>query len=364
MARSVLIVKLAAIGDVVMALPMVTALKEADPHTRITWMCGHTVAPLLAHVEGIDEVVAVDESAMLRGSWPSKAAAVASAWWRMMGRRFDAVYVGHSDARYRILNWPVRASTHRSLGGDQHHRPIVHGRPHSDEYVRLVTDRDDHRARSCAFPPVHLVLPNSLARRLQAYNPEGKPLVAITPGGARNVARENPLRRWPLERYATLADALCARGFGVVLTGSGTDGWVRELFHDRPVLDLIGATGLPALAAVLARCTVVASHDSGPLHIARMVGTPLVALLGPTPPTMFFRPEPSMRTLWPGRALACSPCYDGYEFAGCDDNVCMQLISVDSVLDEVEALASVSAQMPAPDDLGIAGGTISRPQHV
>jgi hypothetical protein len=62
--RSVLIVKLAAIGDVVMALPMVTALRSAESGTRITWLCGATVAPLLRCVDGIDELVVVEDVAV------------------------------------------------------------------------------------------------------------------------------------------------------------------------------------------------------------------------------------------------------------------------------------------------------------
>ena len=171
-------------------------------------------------------------------------------------------------------------------------------------------------------------LSQDLARRVAAFNPDGRPLIAITPGGARNVARENPLRRWPLDRYAELADTLHAQGYRIVLTGDRTDGWVRPAFRDRQVLDLIGATDLPALAALLRSCAAVVGHDSGPLHIARLVGTPVVALLGPTPPSMFFRPDPRTAVLWPGGALPCAPCYNGHEFAHCGNNVCMQMIQL------------------------------------
>lgn len=109
---------------------------------------------------------------------------------------------------------------------------------------------------------------------------------------------------------------------------------MRQHFYDLPVLDLIGATGLPELAAVLGACSVVVAHDSGPLHLARLMNVPVVALLGPTPPAMFFRPGPTPLVLWPGGALPCAPCYDGYDFAKCDNNVCTQMIAVESVLDK------------------------------
>lgn len=337
MARNALIVKLAAVGDVVMALPMVSALRSLDPDVRITWMCGRKAGPLVRLVDGVAEVLSVNEAAMLAGSPAAQIGAVLGAWRQLRGRRFDAVYTAHSDARYRVLTSPVRARVRRWLGGDRHSRGIVPGRTHTDEYVRLVTGLDDHRALSFPAPALRVSLSPDLTRRLEAFNPERRSLVAITPGGARNVARENPLRRWPLDRYAELTDALNQLGYRVVLTGDRTDGWVRPAFRERKVLDLIGATDLPALAALLRACAALVGHDSGPLHIARSVGTPVVALLGPTPPSMFFRPDPRTVVLWPGGLLPCAPCYNGHEFAGCSNNVCMQMIDCDTVVRSIIA---------------------------
>ncbi|HVE48309.1 MAG TPA: glycosyltransferase family 9 protein [Casimicrobiaceae bacterium] len=347
--RNVLIVKLAAVGDVVMALPMVTALRVQDPDVRITWMCGHKVAPLVRLVEGVAEVVAVDEAAMLAGRTIAQIRAVLRAWRHVQIRHFDAVYIAHSDARYRVLAWPIRAESIRWLGGNAGNRGIVPGRAHTDEYVRLVTGLDDFRSQTFTPPALRIVLSPNLRRRIDAYNPERRPLIAITPGGARNIARENPLRRWPLGRYAELADKLHAMGYGVVLTGDRTDGWVRTHFRDssRRVLDLIGATDLPSLAALLRACAVVVGHDSGPLHIARLVGTPVVALLGPTPPSMFFRPDPRSAVLWPGGALPCAPCYNGHEFAVCGNNVCMQMIECKSVINRLTEVVA-RAQVDTP----------------
>jgi heptosyltransferase-2 len=91
------------------------------------------------------------------------------------------------------------------------------------------------------------------------------------------------------------------------------------------------------LLAVLQNCDALVGHDSGPLHLARLVGTPSLALLGPTPPSMFFR-SADAGYLWPGGALPCAPCYDGRDFAACDDNRCMQMIDVDTVLRRAQAL--------------------------
>ena len=314
-----------------MSLYMVTAIKAQDPDAVITWMCGQKVAPLVRQVEGVSEVIEVDEAAILAGTPTAKFAAVAGAWRRTFGRRFDVIYIAHSDTRYRMLARAVRSKTVRSLCGGNANRGIVPGRTHADEYVRLVTGRDDWHAQSFPAPKLRIDMPEALARRIEQFNPEALPLIALAPGGARNVARESPLRRWPLERYAALAHTLHELGYRVVLTGDQADGWVSRAFGQQSVLDLIGATDLPSLTAVLRRCAAVVSHDSGTLHLARLVGTHVVALLGPTPPAMFFRPDPRAHVLWPGGSLPCAPCYDGKEFAKCDNNVCMQMIEMESI---------------------------------
>lgn len=328
---SALIVKLAAIGDVIMALPMVTALRAADAGVRITWLSGRTAAPLLRCVEGIDEVVEVDDAAILAGSLPGQLASVLDSWRRIGIRRFDGIYIAHADSRYRALTLLLAAPTRRSLHGGPSFRAMVPGRAHTDEYVRLVTGDDDRMARSFPPPAIRSELSEDLRERLVAFNPEGRPLIALSPGGARNVARENPLRRWPLDRYAELADTLALQGYRVVVTGDRTDGWIRRAFLRRPVLDLVGATDLPALAALFRRCAVVVGHDSGPLHLSRALGLPTLALLGPTAPAMFLQPQPGTTYLWPGGTLPCAPCYDGRAFSACRDNLCMQMIDSTTV---------------------------------
>jgi heptosyltransferase-2 len=334
---TVLIVKLAAIGDVVMALPMVTAVRSTNRAAHIAWLCGRSVEPLLQCVEGIDELIALDDERLLRGTSLQRAAVVATAWRRLAGRRFDCVFVAHSDPRYRLLVRGTRAAEVRSLAGGAGRTAIVPGRAHADEYVRLVTGLDDHRARSFPIPAVHFALSDSLVAQI----PADRPIVALAPGGASNVARDSPLRRWPIERYVALARKLVEAGFAVVVTGADSDRWVTSHFAGLPLLDCVGRTDLPTLLALYARCTVVVTHDSGPMHLAGLAGALRVALFGPTSPQSFARPDSRTRILWPaGTALACAPCYDGRDFAACDNNVCMQAIGVDECFERIVEVAA------------------------
>lgn len=343
-----LIVKLAAIGDVVMALPMVTALRTLAPDCRITWLAGQTSAPLLSHVSAIDEVIPIDDRAILAGSTASKAAAVATAWRVLAGRSFDLVLVAHSDARYQRLAQTVRSSDRRWLGQRAPRPGLLPGRNHTAEYVRLVTGDDTRRTPLPAPPTVDPPMPDALTRELAAFNAGAAALFVLAPGGARNPGRTDNLRRWPVDRYAQLAQRLIAEGHAVALVGDAGDAWVRTAFEGVPVLDLIGRTDLAALVALFRRCTMAVAHDSGPLHLARLAGAPTVGLFGPTLPRAFVPPGSSTYILWPGAALPCAPCYDGREFAACDNNACMQAISVDAVAAAIAAHRQTSqAALPA-----------------
>jgi heptosyltransferase-2 len=172
--------------------------------------------------------------------------------------------------------------------------------------------------------------------------------VALVPGGTRNVLREGVLRRWPVASYRALAERLVRDGVDVVLVGDGHDQWVTPEFAGVRVRNEIGRHSITGTLGVLRACRLVVSHDTGPLHLARLVRTPAVALFGPTSPRSMVGDAPDVTWLWGGAHLACRPCYDGREFARCENNLCMQSISVDEVHAAVQRrLASVVAEAEA-----------------
>jgi heptosyltransferase-2 len=158
------------------------------------------------------------------------------------------------------------------------------------------------------------------------------------PGGARNVLRESPHRRWPVGAYRAVAERLAGAGLRVALVGDANDRWVLEHFAGLEIVDLLGTLALRDTLRVLRDAAIVLSHDTGPMHLARLVRAPLVALFGPTTPSEFMLEDERTTVLWGGRHLACRPCYDGRDFAECGDNVCMQSIRVDDAWAAVERL--------------------------
>lgn len=159
----------------------------------------------------------------------------------------------------------------------------------------------------------------------------GKRLLAL------NLGASHAVNRWPVEHFAALADLLFQEsGVAVLLVGGSAD---REL-ADRvrvlltaPVVDLVGKTSLLQLGAVLQRCEVVVSGDTGPMHLATAVGTPVVALFGAADPRRT-GPVGNNHSVVQNRTLECVPCCS----RSCSHTPyleCMTMITVEEVMQAV-----------------------------
>ena len=153
---------------------------------------------------------------------------------------------------------------------------------------------------------------------------EERPVVALAPGAA-----YGPSKRWPAERFARLAERVAGRGAAVWVLGTAADASVGEaIVHGiRGARNLCGSTTLTDAVDVLSLADAVVANDSGLMHVAAAVGSPVVAIFGPTAPT--FAPPLSDRSTVLYRGVACSPC----EHRDCPygHHDCMQTITVDDV---------------------------------
>ena len=322
-----LIIKIVALGDVAVTTVLLSRIRAEHPSAHVTWLCGQSAAAMV-RLFPVDEVLPIDEVALLRGSRLARARAVVGAWRMISGRRFDRVLIVHADRRYRILAWPVRAARVSAL---KHGVNPLLGRFRGDEYARLLDD-------SAATGPITRRFPFSDLREhfpTRAPGQRARPLVAIAPGGARNVLREDALRRWPVHMYAELAAMLVAAKHDVMLIGDEHDAALRPHFAHLPHSDRMGRQTLPDLLATLREVDLVVTHDTGPLHFARLVRTPVVALFGPTEPRQMVGDADDVDVLWGGSDLACRPCYDGLNYAACQNNVCIQSVNVVTVFEQV-----------------------------
>jgi heptosyltransferase-2 len=319
-----------AIGDVVMAIPAAYALHREG--YAVEWMCGRNVATILRLYPWID-VIEADETALLRGSAGERARAVAGVWKALAGRSYELCATLYYDRRYSMLTWPVRAKRRIRLSWEDRASSVLQGRHYTDEYVRILLGRpDDERPQQIAPVRAEGLGEPALPRTA------GKKRIAVVPGGAKNVLRDNPLRRWPVEQYVALTAELLRRGHEVVLVGGPEDTWVLESFSGLDVADVIGRFSLPETLALLESADVTVTHDTGPLHLAGITSTAIVSIFGPTRPYSFMPQRENCVALWGGEGFACRPCYDGRDFAPCTHNGCVRQVTVAMVFAEVDRM--------------------------
>ena len=322
-----LIVRIAAIGDVVMGSAAARRLRDEHPDARITWLTGSGAAPLVERLADVDDVIAVDERRLLTGGPSGALSVLVPLWRRLLREEITNVIMLHLDRRYRLLTAPLIGA--RKLSLESGVNPLA-GRYFGDECARLLDALEDEpSADDCPAAPEHY--PLGRVRALPARTSRDRPVVALIPGGARNALRDDNLRRWPVAHYAAVAAALADRA-EVVLVGDDGDAWVRPSFSGIETTDRIGAMTLTETLDFLRTCALTISHDTGPMHLARLAESPLLAVFGPTTPAERLVPDGRTTALWGGAQLACRPCYDGRNFAACSDNACMTSVSVDLVV--------------------------------
>jgi len=321
------------LGDAVMALPALAALRKARPGQQWTVLARPAVAPVL-RLAGLGWNVA-DLAGRRSLRVPRRAAEAivfpnsfhsALLAWRTGARR----RVGYArDGRGWLLNPAVAVAPAGALPGHE-----------SYYYLELLRRSGYIEALPSGLPAALRVPLRPPESSVAAWKERlgSAPRVALHVGASFGTAK-----RWLPERFSVLAGALAERGRQVLLIGGPAD---RDLARSvrmaapRPerLKNLAGETSLAELVSLLAAVDVLVANDSGPMHAAAAVGTPVVAIFGPTNERETYPlAEPGKLRLLKAPAVACSPC----KLRECPiDHRCMTRIEVAEVLDAVEEMLS------------------------
>lgn len=334
--KRALIVRLGAIGDAIMTVPVARELY--DQRFEVHWICGKVVQPLLECYPWITLIPVNDQEILIGSAW-QRACNIIGLWSKLFFRKYDLCGILYYDKRYRILTLPVRAARKVGLSKGARQTNLIAGRSYSDEYARILfktehgyDDRGLHPLRPEKLPPSSLPVKAS-ARR-----------IAIVPGGSSNFHAQQTLRRWPVELYAVLASELRKRDWEIVLLGGPEDLWVRPYFQHIKVIDCLGTLSIPEVISACDTCDAVISHDTGPMHLAGMSRACLVCIFGPSNPGSVIPRRPGVVGLWGGQDLACRPCFEGQSFAPCQFAGCMHQVKPDLVIYHLDQLLEAQSQ--------------------
>ncbi|MGA7722864.1 MAG: glycosyltransferase family 9 protein [Ignavibacteriaceae bacterium] len=332
--KKILIIKIGAIGDAVMALSMLNEIDKKYPGAEITWMCGKIIAPLINKFERINKVIVIDDFALLRGNFISRINVLCKAWFLLAFKRFDIVISPYKYSGYGLLALTTIKKEFKSFNGKNRKNQMVKGRYHASEYARLIHEMDDWQLPEPLLPGIRLTPNDRINGLIDKLN---YPRFIMVPAGAKNLINGGLQRRWPVEHFRSLAKELLAiyPDCSVILAGSKDDCWAFDYFKDLPVFNLIGETTLIDLIDLYNKCNILITHDTGLFHLAKLSSIKILALFGPVNPMEMAGNQKNIDWLWKGAELPCSPCYDGKSFADCSNNLCMKNISVEMVMQKI-----------------------------
>jgi len=338
----ILIVKLSAIGDLIHTLPALNAIRAGYPNAHITWLVEEAAADLVVGHRALDRVLISKRKSWIHrlrsaGRWETLHE-VRTFLRDLRDTRYDIIIDFQSLLKSGVLVWLARGR--RKIGFDK-------GMQHQEHSYLFLNQR---------VPPVDMEV-HALTRGLmlaKAIGVKSESVVYDVPvgeedrrqvnallkenrlDGIRPMVAINPMALWKTklwfnDRFAMLADRLVKeKSVDVVFTGGpGDRGVIDEILSmmTAPAVNFAGRTSLKMLAALYQRSALLVSTDTGPMHLAAAVGTPVVALFGPTAPWRtgpFGSGHRVIRT-----APACSPCFRRQ----CDEHRCrcMSDISVEMV---------------------------------
>jgi predicted lipopolysaccharide heptosyltransferase III len=326
----ILVVKLRYVGDVLLATPVLSRLREGFPKAHLAMMVNPGTDGVVRGHPALDDVLVVE-----RGN-PARQ-------WRfareLRARRYDLVIDLTDSDRSAVLSWLTGAPVRLGYNSEDRWRGRLYSRIVEADRFGMHQVRYHLKATEALgltgppLPPALVISPKarSAADRLlkEAGIDASRPLVCLHPGA------RWWFKSWPGERFAALADRVQTETSAQALFLGGEQeriaaGRIAQSMQT-PFRSLVARTGLQELGAVLERAALMVSNDNGPMHMAAALRVPVIGLFGPSDPTVWGPWGDGHRTFYKG--LDCRACFHPDCFRG--EQNCMKLITLEEVWEAV-----------------------------
>ena len=329
----ILVIRFSSLGDVVLITPLFQKIKHLYPSSHVTFLTDCKFIDLFGTDPNIDRIIPYDvsgESLMYLLRYLKK----------IREERYDIIIDCHVIPRslfFLFLGRPARRrrlnkfSIQRRLMVKSHNRKRI---PHIvDRYLATFIGKNGNDYK----PKIYLEKREiEKIKSLLSKKKGSKKVVGFAPGASKKA------KMWQLEKLQNLALTLTEKNnVYIILFGNKNEisvvKRIQEELQDR-CLNLVGKTGIRELALFLNGCDVLFSADSGAMHIAVAVGTPVVSIFGPTVPEFGFTPY-NQKSVVVSKPLPCRPCsLHGTDTCPLGHHNCMKLIEVEEVRMEIERL--------------------------
>ncbi|MEE3328223.1 MAG: glycosyltransferase family 9 protein [Myxococcota bacterium] len=352
-------IRLGAMGDVLRTFPAICALRESQPQARISWLVEPRSAGAVELCPAVDEVLLFPREELVRSLSRGRLASVAGILNRVRSRLrepgFDCVLDFHGLLKSGLLAGLTGSNCRVGFESPHarefswlftHHRVSL-PKPYCSRFER---NRGLLEALGMwADPPGPMIaVPDSARSQMQSVLGSVVRPTLLHPGSSEGAVH----KRWAPERFADLACRARETTGRACLVLSGP--LATEQALQQKIVEVSKGAAIPApetrsladLAALLSLGGVFVGADTGPLHMASLLGTPVLQLLGPTDPV---HNEPYSGTPW---RRAYRPTESGPCRRGCASTRCMDPLSVDQVWQELQALQKEVSALPGFQSVG------------
>jgi len=333
--RKILLIKLSAVGDVVHCLPVLAALKKHLPNSRIDWLVEEASAEMLQGHPLLDRLWISYRKSWLSDIRRGRRQALLEAWRfakALREQRFDLVL--DLQGLYKSAVWTRWVKGRQKIGwsgtkeltgfsltetiGPENFR--LHA---VERYLDFIRHLGYHPGKPEFCIPIHREDEERVSEILREANPVKKALISLNP-----VAKWHT-KLWSQTSFARLADRLVEElDAALAFTGGPEDRIYVDAIRSKmkkQAINLCGRTNLRELAFLYGKSRLVLSTDTGPMHVAASVGTPVVALFGPTDPKRTGPYGAVHRVVCSD--IECRPCFK----RNCDHMSCMNRITPEQV---------------------------------
>lgn len=334
---NILVIKPSSMGDIVLALPVLSALRKGFPDARISWLVRTDFAPLLENHPHLTDIILFDRE-FLGKAWfrPRAFASLLSLIMRLRRSKFDAVVDLQGLFRTASLSW---LSGCRKRLGMENAREFAHiFYTHKvtqdsscihlvDYYLKIITGLDIPEADVQFLLPSDPAAADSINGKLADHNVSPDNYAVFATGSAHSD------KCWPVERFADLADRISSQfGLSIVVVGAASQTPAVDSLANLanvPIANFAGRTSITELIALIRNARLVVSNDTGPGHIAAALDKPLVLIFGRSNPA---RVAPYRRK---NCVAAIEPDGRGFKSDSTDPKHNIKAVTVDHVFQKV-----------------------------
>jgi len=330
----ILIIKWSALGDIILSLPALKAIKDKFPKAHISLLTSREGLELIKRYPYVKEFFIIRQRDGIEGI-----ATLLNVSSELRRSSFDLICDLQNNKKSHLisfLSFARRRLGYKSGNLDFLLTDAIDGArmdiPPIEHQFRLLKQIGIDSAPE--FPLLMISEQESEhADNLISESWIGKAEALV--GISLSASQRWRTKSWPAEKLAKLCDILAQSRIRIAITGTKEDSMyakrVLMLTHSKP-FDITGRTSVMQLAAVIKKCQVFITSDSAPMHITTLCGVPLVALFGPTNPKRHLQPNSRYRVIC--KKLKCSPCYK----SKCNDPICMRSITPEEVAFAVKEL--------------------------